>query len=46
MLSLFPAFIVLAVFGRYKAVHCAWIFLNVILLGPLINYYFAGIWVE
>ena len=46
LMSIFPAFILLAHFGSNRYLHYAWLFLNAVLLGPLLIYFFAGIWVE
>ncbi len=46
LMALFPAFILMGLFGKNKYIHYAWVFINGILLGALTIYFFAGIWVE
>jgi len=46
MMSIFPAFMLLGHWGKNKFLHYLIMFLWAILTGPLLVYYFAGIWVE
>jgi hypothetical protein len=46
LMAVFPAFILLAYFGKNRYIHYTWIFVNAVLMGPLLIYFFGGIWVE
>lgn len=46
LMVIFPAFILMAMLGRNRHVHYIILFLSASLLGPLMIYFFAGVWVE
>lgn len=46
LMSIFPVFVFMGYLGRNRWVHYLTLFLFLILLGPLLIYFLAGIWVE
>lgn len=46
LMSIFPVFVFLGYLGRNRWVHYLTLFLFLVLLGPLLLYFLAGIWVE